>query len=139
MKVAYFSGAEEVEVANMPAIMRGEQGPQGTIYQSFRGVWSNATAYAAGDIVTYNWTINNVKSSHLFIAHTAHTSAWASIPGPDTYAQNWTIFLTAAQGANGAQGPVGPAPVVQVFDTFAEASAFSTANPTAIVFSREPQ
>ena len=80
----------------------GPQGPAGPVGMTFRGAYSSANNYAAGDGVLYG------SSGYVSLIGSNHGNTPDQSPGA------WSLFATGTQGlagvagAAGAQGPAGP-------------------------------
>jgi hypothetical protein len=98
------TGATGATGATGPTGATGATGAQGaTGLINFRGVWSNATAYAIGDSVSYNGGGAVLNSSYIAIA--ANTGQAPNVGGNNAF---WDIVAQAGvNGTNGTNGTNG--------------------------------
>jgi hypothetical protein len=95
-------GAAGATGATGPA---GPTGATGSLIATFRGVWSNATPYAIGDVVLY--AENNDAIYSCYLATQASTNAVPPSPGQTSIYWSF-IAVHGVQGVKGDTGDTGP-------------------------------
>lgn len=129
-------------ITNIPAGPQGTRGPVGP--QGDQWIVGTPRAFAeglvcvAGNAVYRYFPVSNTNA--LFRCLSSTTTNLANFPATPVSNATWELVVLVPGGAIGPQGetgPMGPSPAIVEFDTDAEALAYSTANPSAIVISME--